>query len=128
MRYVLQLLIIIFFSFLGEVLHMILPLPFPSAIYGIILLFMALELRIVRLQHIREVSTTLIKAMPVMFVPPAVRLMDTWTSVREEWPGYLAITIVSTFVVMGVSGWITQSIIRRKKNNTTTKQTEEWKN
>ena len=115
MRDALQLLIIICFSFIGEVLHMLLPLPLPSAIYGIILLFIALKTKILKVQHIREVSTTLIKVMPVMFVPPAVRLTDTWGSVRHCWPQYLAITILSTFVVMGVAGWITQSMLRRKE-------------
>lgn len=119
MRYALQLLIIICFSFIGEVLHMILPLPLPSAIYGIILLFIALETKILKVQHIREVSTTLIKAMPVMFVPPAVRLMDTWGSVRHSWPQYLAITILSTFAVMGVAGWLTQSMMRRRDKKAT---------
>lgn len=116
MRYVLQLLIIICFSFLGEVLHVVLPLPFPASIYGIILLFIALELKIVKVEHIREVSTTLIVAMPVMFVPAAVGLMDTWRSVRESWPQFLLITVISTFVVMACTGWMTQGVMRWRKN------------
>lgn len=112
MRYVLQLLIIVAFSFAGEVLHRLIPLPFPASIYGIILLFLCLELKIVRVKHIREVSTTLIAAMPVMFVPPAVGLMDTWDAIRDSWPQYLVITVLSTLVVMAVAGWATQLVIR----------------
>lgn len=114
MRYVMQLLIIICFSFAGEVLHNLIPLPFPASIYGILLLFIALELKLLKVSHIREVSTTLIMAMPVMFVPPAVGLINTWENVQNHWWQYLIITVLSTLVVMAVSGWLTQYIIKHR--------------
>ena len=116
MRYVLQLLIIIAFSFAGEVLHEFIPLPFPASIYGIILLFVCLELKIIKVKHIREAATTLIAAMPVMFVPPAVGRMNTWDAIRDSWPKYLAITGLSTLVVMAAAGWATQLVIRFSRN------------
>ena len=117
MRYVIQLFIIICFSFLGEILHKVLPFPIPASIYGIVLLFLALELKILKVDQIREVSTTLIIAMPVMFVPPAVGLISSWENIKDNWAEYLLITFASTFVVMAIAGWTTQWIIlwRRKK-------------
>ena len=115
MRYVIQLFIIICFSFAGELLHRVLPFPIPASIYGIILLFSALELRLLKVEHIREVSTTLIISMPVMFVPPAVGLINTWDNIKNNWPEYLLITFASTFVVMAVAGWTTQ---RRRTQKT----------
>lgn len=117
MRYVIQLFIIICFSFLGEILHEVLPFPIPASIYGIVLLFLALELKILKVAQIREVSTTLIISMPVMFVPPAVGLISSWENIKDHWAEYLLITFASTFVVMAIAGWTTQWIIlwRRKK-------------
>ena len=117
MRYVIQLFIIICFSFLGEILHKVLPFPIPASIYGIVLLFLALELKILKVAQIREVSTTLIISMPVMFVPPAVGLISSWGNIKNNWAEYLLITFASTFVVMDIAGWTTQWIIlwRRKK-------------
>lgn len=115
MRYVFQLLIIICFSFAGEILHKLLPIPLPASIYGIILLYAALELKIVKVKHIREVSTTLIMAMPVMFVPPAVGLMKTWENIQDTWSQYLLITVLSTFIVIAVAGWMTQGVIKWKE-------------
>lgn len=43
MKFVIQFLIIIGFSFAGEFLHYVIPLPIPASIYGIVLLFIALE-------------------------------------------------------------------------------------
>lgn len=124
MRYVLQLLLIIAFSFMGEILQHILPFPIPASIYGISLLYGALQLGWIKVKHIREVSTTLIMAMPVMFVPPAVGLMSTWNEVADNYIKYLIIIVTSTFIVMGTSALLVQSIISKKdnknKNNETT--------
>lgn len=118
MRYVIQLFIIICFSFAGELLHSVLPFPIPASIYGIILLFLALELKLLKVKQIREVSTTLIISMPVMFVPPAVGLVSSWENIRENWAEYIFITFASTFVVMAAAGWTTQMVIRwREKAN-----------
>ena len=118
MRYVKQLFIIICFSFAGELLHSVLPFPIPASIYGIILLFLALELKLLKVKQIREVSTTLIISMPVMFVPPAVGLVSSWENIRENWAEYIFITFASTFVVMAAAGWTTQLVIRwREKAN-----------
>ena len=118
MRYVIQLFIIICFSFAGELLHSVLPFPIPASIYGIILLFLALELKLLKVKQIREVSTTLIISMPVMFVPPAVGLVSSWENIRESWAEYIFITFASTFVVMAAAGWTTQMVIHwRKKAN-----------
>ena len=111
MRYVIQLFIIICFSFLGEILHKVLPFPIPASIYGIVLLFLALELKILKVAQIREVSTTLIISMPVMFVPPAVGLISSWENIKDNWAENLLITFASTFVVMAIAGWTTQWII-----------------
>lgn len=119
MKFLIQFLIIIAFSFAGELLHFLLPLPIPASIYGIVLLFAALELKIVKVKHIRETSGFLIAIMPVMFIPAAVGLIDSWQSIGNSWLQYIVVTVVSTFVVMGVSGWITQAVIQRGKKAAT---------
>ena len=114
MKFLIQFLIIIAFSFAGELLHYLLPLPIPASIYGIVLLF-ALETKLIKVKHIRETSSFLIAIMPVMFIPAAVGLIDSWQSIAGAWLQYVVVTVVSTFVVMGASGWITQFVIRKGK-------------
>lgn len=115
MKFLIQFMIIIAFSFLGELLHYFFPLPIPASIYGIVLLFVALELKWVKVKDIRETSSFLIAVMPVMFIPAAVGLIDSWKSIGNSWLEYIIVTVLSTFVVMGVSGWITQFVIQRNK-------------
>lgn len=126
MKYVIQFLIIAAFAFIGEVLHWFIPLPIPASIYGIVLLFIALELKWVKVSDIREVSSFLIAVMPIMFIPAAAGLMESWGAVKSSVWEYALITIVSTFVVMGVSGAVTQFVIWRgkKKNEQVKKRSE----
>jgi len=64
MKYIRQLGIILLVSFLGELLHYLLPLPVPASIYGIVLLFAALETRLLKADAIRETSSFLLEIMP----------------------------------------------------------------
>lgn len=101
------------FAFLGELLHHFIPLPIPASIYGIVLLFLALETKILKVSDIKETSSFLIAIMPLMFLPPAVGVIESWNLLRESWFPYVIVTLISTVVVMGVSGRVTQGIIRK---------------
>lgn len=125
MKYVIQFLIIAAFAFIGELLHWFIPLQIPASIYGIVLLFIALELKWVKVSDIREVSSFLIAVMPIMFIPAAAGLMESWGAVKSSVWEYALITIVSTFVVMGVSGAVTQFVIWRGKKNEQVKKRSE---
>ncbi len=114
-RYIVQFLIIVAFALVGEVLHWLIPLPIPASIYGIILLFAALELKWVKVSDIKEVSAFLIEVMPIMFLPPAIGLMKSWSAIKGSLPEYITITVATTFIVMAAAGWATQLAIGRSR-------------
>ena len=113
MKYLLQFLIIVAISFLGELLHYFISLPIPASIYGIILLFVALQMGWIKVRQIREVSTWLIAIMPALFIPSAVGLLKSWDILSQSLVKYSVITFVSTLVVMGLTGLATQYAIRQ---------------
>ena len=115
MKYIRQFLWILLFSFVGEVLKYLIPLPVPASIYGLVLLFVALLSGVIRLEAIREVSQFLIEIMPLMFIPAAVGLLESWDALCGVFWQSMVATVVSTVLVMGVSGVITQWLIRRKE-------------
>lgn len=107
--------IILLFSFIGEILNRIIPLPVPASIYGIVLLFAALMTGIVKLKSVEKAGAFLIEIMPVMFIPAAVGIMNSAPLIKKSFWEYIIITVVSTVAVMAVSGLVTQLIIRRQK-------------
>ena len=115
MKLIKQFLIIIAFSFVGEILHALLPLPIPASIYGIALLFAALQSKKLKVSDIAETSAFLIEIMPIMFIPAAVGLLKSWDVVKSSLVPYVIVTVVSTFVVMYAAGAVTQAIIKHGK-------------
>lgn len=115
MKYLKQFGIIVFISFVGELLNMIIPLPVPASIYGMLILFVGLQTGLIRLSWVKETGKFLIAIMPVMFIPSAVGLVDIWGIMKSIWIQIVIIMVVSTIVVMVVSGKLTQIIIRAEK-------------
>lgn len=119
MKYIRQFLIILLISFLGEVLKVVLPFPIPASIYGLVLLFAALETKVIKLEAVQDAGKFLIDIMPMMFIPAGVGLLDAWGKLKPVLLPVVVIMLVSTVVVMGVSGKVTQTMIEaeEKKND-----------
>ena len=108
MKYVKQILIILAFSLLGEVLQAVIPLPVPAAIYGLVLLLIALCTGLLKPEQIADTAHFLIGIMPLLFVAPAAKIMAYWGIIKENWLPIIAITVISTVVVFAVSGLVTK--------------------
>ena len=114
MKYLRQFCIILFVSFLGEILHILIPLPVPASVYGLVLMLLALCTGILKPEQVEAAADFLIEIMPVMFLPAAVGLLEAWPSLQPVWLPVILITVITTVIVMAVTGWVTQHIIRRK--------------
>ena len=111
MKYLKQFVIILLVSFLGEILHYLIPIQIPASIYGLVLLFIALMTGLIQLPQVEETAKFLIEIMPMMFIPAGVGLLESWGVLKPILVPVIVILIVSTFLVMGVSGLVTQGIM-----------------
>lgn len=110
MKIVRQFSIIALLALIGEGLHYLIPLPVPASIYGMLLLLVALCLKVIKPEQIRETASFLIEIMPLMFIPAAVGLLESGNS--ADLLPMLVIIVVSTLLVFAGSGWVTQALIR----------------
>ena len=117
MKFVKQFGIILVISLIGELLNYLIPLPIPASIYGLVLMLSCLQLHVLPLSEVKEISAFLIEIMPLMFIPAAVGLITSFDILKAHLIAYLVITVVSTFLVMVVSGHVTQLVIRKKGGN-----------
>lgn len=113
MKYIKQICLILLFSFLGELCRYLIPITIPASIYGMMLLFGALALKIIRIEDVRETGTFLTSILSMLFVVPMVQLMDFWPVMRPVLIPVLVICIVGTVLVFAVSGIVTQWLIRK---------------
>lgn len=115
MKYLRQFLIILLVSFAGELLHHFLPFPVPASIYGIVLMLAGLMTGIIPLSSVKETGMFLVGIMPVMFIPASAGVLEITEQLRGKWLFYVLMVIVSTMIVMAVSGLVTQAVVRRSR-------------
>ena len=115
MKYLKQFLIILTISFIGEILNKYIPLPVPASIYGIVIMFLCLLFKIIKLEQVKDAADFLIAIMPVMFIPAGVGLIDSYGIIKDSILAYVVVTFISTVVVMAVSGLVTQLVIKSGK-------------
>ena len=113
MKYLRQFGIILFVTFLGELLHALLPIPVPASVYGLVLMLSALCTGILKTDQVKETANFLIEIMPVMFIPAAAGLLDSWPLLRSIWMPVAAITLLTTVIVMAVTGLVSQFLLRK---------------
>ena len=114
MKYLRQFGIILGVTCAGEIMKYFIPLPIPGSIYGLILMFLLLLMRVIKVEHVKETGEFLIEIMPLMFIPAGVGLVTSWNQLQSFLVPLLVITVVSTFVVMIVTGKVTDFLISRK--------------
>ena len=117
MKYLKQLLIILAFTMAGELLAKAIPLPVPAAIYGFILLFAALCVGALKPEAIHETADFLIGLLPLLFVAPAVGILEHFDLLAPQILSFIAIVAASTFVTFGVAGLVTQLLGKGGKKN-----------
>lgn len=117
MKLLRQFLIILLLSLVGEGLHALLPLPVPASVYGLVLMLLCLCTGALRLDQVERASDFLIEIMPVMFVPAAVGLTESWEQLRPVLVPVLVIMVLTTVLVMVVTGHVTQFVMKWREKH-----------
>lgn len=115
MKYLKQVSILFTFTFISEILNRIIPLPIPASIYGLVFLFLCLEFKIIKIDQIKDTADFLLAILPIMFVPSSVGFIKALPLMKKYGIQFIIIGVSTTFLVMIVSGLITQLILRIKK-------------
>ena len=116
MKYLMQFGIIIGLSLVGEVLNSVIPLPVPASVWGMVLLFVLLCLKVIKLDQVQDAADFLLSIMTVMFVPVGASLITSFADIKDEILGIFAIIIVSTVVCFLFTGKVAQKIIDKSEN------------
>lgn len=101
---------------LGELLALIPCLNIPGSIWGMLILTLLLDRKIVNPDTIRPICKFLISNMAFFFVPPGVALMLYFDLIAAEWLPITVATIVSILIVLLVTGHLHQFLHNRLKH------------
>lgn len=114
MKYIKQSAVILGITWVGEWMSETLPLPVPAGVYGLFLMLILFCTGVLRVEQVEEAGNFLLDIMPVLFVPAAVGLMESYEQIQMVLAPMMVICVVSTIVVMVVTGKVADGIMGRK--------------
>lgn len=114
MRQLFQFGLILAFCFLGEVLRCLLPLPLPAGVCGMLLLFLALSLGLVKVSRVKQAASFLTGLFPLLFIPAVAGVMVQGEELQKMLPAVLIAATLNTLLVMGVTGRVAQRLMRKR--------------
>ena len=117
MKYLSQFLIIMGFTFAGEALQRLIPVAIPASVWGLALLFLALCLKIVKVEQVKDAGGFLSSLLPVLFVGPTVGIVDHWALIKPQLLAIALLLLASTMLTFGISGGITQVLSGKRGGN-----------
>src|SRR5512145_2419626 len=106
--------VLLTFQLFGEMAVRGFDWPVPGNVVGMALLLVALLLGLIRLEWVTEASELLLTHMALLFVPVGVGVMLYFDLLAREWLPIVAATVLSTFVVLAVTGHVAQGLARGK--------------
>lgn len=107
--------IVLFFYALGEFVAWLLGGFIPGNVIGMMLLFVALCLRIVKPERLKSVAKFLCDNMALFFVPAGVGIVNALDILSQYWQAVLVACAVSTIVVIVVVASIQQWFEKHRK-------------
>ncbi len=115
-KYIFQFARITAFCLAGEILAVVLPLPIPASVYGLLLMVAALKTGVLKLDQVRETGLFLTGIFPLLFVPAAAGVVELGSQlINLLLPAVLAIVPI-TALVMAVTGMVAQKCAGGKEH------------
>lgn len=108
--------IILTILLIGQGLHQYFGLPIPGTVLGIIILLLLLLFKIVKLHWVNKITEVLLEHLSLLFIPPGVAIMNEFHNFKGNILPLFLIIFTSTIIVMVVTGYTVQILIKWKKS------------
>lgn len=99
--------LLVVFNFAGVGVHR-LGVPLPAGVLGLLLLFVALSLGLMKLAWVERAASFLLRHMVLLFVPLTVGLIDAWRVAQRQ-----ALALGASLVVSFVAVLLTTGLLGR---------------
>ncbi|WP_066383608.1 CidA/LrgA family protein [Neobacillus mesonae] len=113
---IIQVLIIYVFLFLGAAVKEVVPLPIPASMFGLCLLFLALFLKIIKLEWVEKGANWLMAELLLFFIPSAVGIVNYDEIISLQGAEIVMLIGISTMTVVGMTAVIAEIMMRRKES------------
>lgn len=108
-----QFVIVALIAFSGEIINYFFETPIPGSILAMILLLIFLTTGLIKLHMIDKFAEFVLNHLAIFFIPAGVSLIKNLDQLKENWFPFITIVVISTIVIMVVTGLTIQFIISR---------------
>ena len=99
---------------MGKIISYYSPFVFPASIIGLLLLFLALVLKWVKVEWVILTGNIALKYMVLLFIPIGVGLIDYLSLIAEDYLVILASLLITTLLILVTVGHVFQYLDREK--------------
>jgi holin-like protein len=100
--------IIFLFLVVGKVISAQLPIVFPGSIIGLLLLFLGLSTRLIKIKWVLDSANFTLKYMVILFIPLAVGLINYFDLFLANWVVILFSIFFTSFLILFTVGHLFQ--------------------
>jgi len=121
-----QLSIILSIWALGEYMSSLIKsiIVIPGSIIGMLLLFILLNSKILKLEKVEDVSDFFLKNIGIFFIPPGVGLLASWGIIKQNGLVLIITTVISTIAVIITTGLVVDKLVMLKEKNSIKKDNQ----
>lgn len=106
-----EFIILFIINYIGIIISKVFKLPIPGTIIGMVLFFILLYTKILKVEKVENAVAVLILNMTILFMPPAVRILDNIHFLDGQFIKVIILIILTTLITMGTTGKIVQIMI-----------------
>lgn len=107
--------IILAITYISSIISRYTPIPIPGPVIGILLLFILLNFKILKVENIKNGTNLMLTNLAFLFLPPGVGLLKSINILANNWHKLFFVVVVTTIITLVVTGWSVQFIIKRKE-------------
>lgn len=89
----------------------IVPIPIPASVVGLVLLFLLLCLKVIKLEQVETLGTSLTSLIGFLFVPSGISVMNSLGVMRQYGLQIVLVILLATIILLGATGLFSQLIL-----------------
>lgn len=97
---------------ISKFIESLLPMPMPASVIGLVLMFLALNFNVIKLEQVETVGDALVNNIGFFFVPAGISVIKSLGLLQAHFVLDMILIFASTLILLVATGWMTQLILQ----------------
>ncbi|WP_138082974.1 antiholin-like murein hydrolase modulator LrgA [Streptococcus porcinus] len=97
---------------ISKFIESLLPVTMPASVIGLVLMFLALNFDVIKLEQVETVGDALVNNIGLFFVPAGISVIKSLGLLQAHFILDMILIFASTLILLVATGWMTQLIFQ----------------